>query len=133
MNTTPTSNRIAARGLFSRLVCLGFAALSFDAAIARAADAAPSQKPRIDQVQYGDLNLADLQGTEVLYRRIVLAAEKVCDSGDHRSVQALLRDRRCKELSVSRAVGSVNRPELTALYAAKTGRLNPEFAQTAKR
>lgn len=133
MNATPITNRIAARGLLSRLACLAIASLSMSAAIVKAADAAPSQKPRTDQVQYGDLNLADLQGTEVLYRRIVLAAEKVCDSGDHRSVQALLRDRRCKELSVSRAVGSVNRPELTALYAAKTGRLNPELAQTAKR
>ncbi len=84
-------------------------------------------------VQYGDLNLANPQAIQLLYQRIVAAANKVCDSRDHRSLQAFAHDRNCKERSIASAVAAVGRPELTALYAAKTSGQSPNPAKLVQR
>lgn len=119
MNATPISTHINVLALLSGLA---FACLSLGTAISQAADGAASQEFRTIVVQYEDLNIANPKGMQLLYQRIVAAANQVCDSGDHRSVQAFARDRHCKELSIAHAVEAVNRPELTALHAAKTRR-----------
>ncbi len=116
MNTTHVSTGFNVRAL---LVGLASASLGLGAAIAQAADDVPGSAPRATVVQYGDLNLANPQGTQRLYDRIVSAAEVVCGS-DHHSLAAFPHFRACRERSIERAVAAVARPELTALYRAKT-------------
>ena len=77
---------------------------------------------------YGDLNLANPQGVGQLYRRIVGAAQQVCDALNGRSLQAKEQFSICTKQSIARAVSAVDQPALTALHAIKTGQ--PE--RTAK-
>ncbi len=125
MNATPASTRIGVRALLAGMVS---ACLGLGATISHAAD-----EPRTTVVQYGDLNLASPQGIQRLYQRIAAAANAVCDSRDHRSLQAFAHDRSCKTASIARAVAAVGRPELTALHAAKTGRPVPNPTELAQR
>ena len=75
-------------------------------------------------VTYGDLNLANRQGIEQLYRRIVGAAQQVCDVFNGRSLQAKEQFSICTKESIARAVSAVDQPALTALHASKTGQPN---------
>lgn len=118
MNATHVSTRINVRAL---LAGLASACLGLGAAASHAADEAPGYELRAVVVQYGDLDLTNPQAIERLYQRIVVAANQICDSGDHRSLQAFAHDRSCKERSIARAVVAVGRPELTALHVSKTG------------
>jgi UrcA family protein len=119
MNANHVSTRINVRPL---LVGLASACLGLGAAMSAAADDVPSFEARTKVVRYGDLNLANAQGVQQLYRRIVAAANEVCASGDHRSLEAFALDASCKERSIGRAVAGIGLPQLIALHAAKTGR-----------
>jgi UrcA family protein len=130
MNTIHVLARINVRVL---LAGLASAYLGLGAAISQAADDDLPGERRTSVVQYGDLNLASPQGVQRLYQRIVASANEVCDSGDHRSLQAFAHDRKCKERSVARAVAAVGRPELTALYVAKTSRPTPNPSKLVQR
>jgi len=91
-------------------------------AVAADADAAA----RSVRVSYADLNLATDQGIAALYSRLQAAAGSVC--GPEPSAREILQSSdwtHCREDALSRAIGNVDHPGLTALYQQKTGRLSP--------
>lgn len=88
---------------------------------ALAADAA-GMTPRTLTVQYADLNLANPQGVERLYDRIVGAAHEVCSDPDSKSLGVWFQTRSCTKQAIERAVATIHSSALTALHAARTGR-----------
>jgi UrcA family protein len=119
MNTTNTSrNCFDARRLV--LATLAAACMAVASTAVQAAEKSTGSEP-VTTVQFGDLNLANPQGVERLYRRIVAAAQQVCDTGQGPSLQAKSLEWTCTKQSIARAVAAVGRPALTALHAAKTG------------
>ena len=106
-----------------RLVLTTFAAacMAVAATAVHAAEQTRDSDSMMKTVLYGDLNLANPQGVERLYRRIVAAAQQVCDSRQGRSLQAQALDSICTKQSIARAVAAVGQPALTSLHAVKTG------------
>jgi UrcA family protein len=88
--------------------------------------------PPATTVGYGDLNLANSQGVEILYRRLSVAAQHVCRALDGRSLEQQARFSTCTRESVARAVAAVDHPALTAFQAIKTGQ-HDGIAKLAKR
>lgn len=87
-------------------------------------DAAPPQQV----VRFGDLNLGDCRGVAAAYGRLLWAAQRVCagaDSADHWVRQSA---KPCIIQAVSRAVGSIGAPLLTA-YAQAQPLLRPRRAE----
>ena len=70
-------------------------------------------------VHYEDLNLAGEDGVRRLYQRIVTAARLICGDPDIRDLPGGMSARSCKQEVVTRAVQSVNNPQLAALHAAR--------------
>jgi UrcA family protein len=102
------------------LAALATAFLAVTSTAVHAADASGSE-PMKRTVTYGDLNLANAQGAEQLYRRVVGAARQVCESLDGRSLQEKVQFSICVRESIARAVAVVDQPALTALHAIKAG------------
>jgi UrcA family protein len=121
MNATNTTARkpFDVRCLVVAISAMACLALSSTAV--HAADKSSDSEPMKRTVKYGDLNLADPQGVEHLYQRIVGAARQVCETQDGRSLQAKAQSWSCTKLSIARAVAAVDLPALTALYDIKTG------------
>lgn len=72
-------------------------------------------------VDYGDLDISNPAGLELLYTRIENAAMNVC--GYDRLPKELARQRRpaaCYTAAVDDAIRQVNQPQLTALHRAKS-------------
>jgi UrcA family protein len=77
---------------------------------------ANDQRPQID-VPYGDLNLANPTGAQVMLRRIAKAAEFVCGGRpDMREMSNRTVFKRCVRIAVADAVGQLNAPLVTALH-----------------
>ena len=72
-------------------------------------------------VSFKDLNLNTAEGVEVLYKRIKSAAHEVCADPDRYDLSEF-KLRPCIDDAMSRAIAQVNRPMLTSLYQAKTGK-----------
>jgi UrcA family protein len=100
---------------------LATACLAVASTALHAADKFSDTEPMKKTVTYGDLNLANPQGIEQLYRRIVGAAQQVCDAPNSRSLQAKVQFSICTKQSIARAVSAVDQPALTALHAIKSG------------
>jgi UrcA family protein len=131
MSTTTSSTR--KNVLRALLPSLAAAYLGLCAPISRAADAVPGDEPKAKIVQYGDLNLASPQGIERLYRRIVDAAKEVCDTREDRSLENIARFQMCISESIRRAVVGAGVPQLSALYASKTGQQKKGSTALAQR
>jgi UrcA family protein len=121
MNTQNTAirNRFDVRSLV--LTTFATACLAVAATAVHAAEQARDSAPMMQTVMYSDLNLANPQGVERLYRRIVAAAQQVCDSRQGRSLQAQAMDSICTKQSIAHAVAAVGQPALSSLHAVKTG------------
>jgi UrcA family protein len=121
MNTMNTSipKGTDARSLV--LATLAMACLAVASTVVHAADTSAGPEPMKRTVTYGDLNLANPRGVEHLYRRIVGAAQQVCDTPNGRSLEAKVRFGICTKQSIARAIAAVDHPALTALHAMKTG------------
>ncbi len=119
MNTTNTRKSIDVRPLV--LATFATACLAVASTAVHAADRFSDSEPMKKTVTYGDLNLANPQGVQQLYRRIVGAAQQVCDNLNGRSLQAKEQFAICTKQSIARAVSAVDQPALTALHAIKTG------------
>jgi UrcA family protein len=78
-------------------------------------DAAPS---RI--VRFADLNLQSHEGVRVLYSRIRSAAQEVCEPVYFRLAESNIRQRRCQDRAIERAVAGVRSASLTAFHVALT-------------
>ena len=88
MNTTNTSARKRFDVRSFVLATLAMACLAVGSTAVHAADKSSDSEPMKRTVKYGDLNLANPQGVEHLYQRIVGAARQVCEPQDGRSLQA---------------------------------------------
>jgi UrcA family protein len=78
------------------------------------------QQARTITVQYADLNLSSEEGTRLLYKRLVWAAERVCPERSD-SVLALKANQvadRCVADAVERAVQQIKNPRLAEVAAA---------------
>jgi UrcA family protein len=100
-------------------------ASGFVAVTATAANAAQSeaQAPAVS-ISYADLNLATEQGTVALYRRIVSAAHRVCDTNTGPNARLAARAQHCVNEAVARAVHDVQSPKLAELQAARSRRVD---------
>ena len=74
-------------------------------------------------VRYGDLDLSTEQGSKILYHRITVAAQQVCERGaDIRDLPARTRAEKCEADAISKAVNEVNSPQLAMVHASRTRR-----------
>ena len=86
------------------------------AGAATCAQAAEAPAAASVRVNYHDLDLATASGSQVLYRRIVSAARKVCAPEDIRVLNEVMIAHVCEANAVERAVRAVHSPQLAALY-----------------
>jgi UrcA family protein len=98
--------------------------------VANAAQADEAMPHKV--VSFKDLNLSSTEGAAVLYERIKSASNEVCGKRDRfdlwrsRTLQICIND------AMSRAVAQVNRPMLTSLYNAKTGKADKQTTTLAQ-
>lgn len=100
------------------------------ATVCSAAD--PTDAPKAI-VKYGDLDISTSQGAVVLYSRIRSASEGLCAPLDGRDLVSKFHVKACVQQGIEGAVAKVNRPALSALYAAKYGVQQPAKILTADR
>jgi UrcA family protein len=103
------------------LAALATICLAVASTAVRAADTSSDAEAVRKTVTYGDLNLGNPKGIEQLYRRIVGAAQQVCNALNGRSLEEKQQFSICTAQSIARAVAAVDQPALTALQAMKTG------------
>jgi UrcA family protein len=82
------------------------------------ADTPQDSVPQV-AVAYGDLDLSTEAGGSELYRRIVIAAKKVCPQEDTRQLAEFAAARACQAQAIARAVSHVDSSQLAAVYAAR--------------
>ncbi len=99
---------------------LALSCLAGAATTVRAAEASADPMP-MKTVTYRDLNLGNSEGIEQLYRRIVAAAQQVCNELNGRSLEEKRQFSICTGESIAHAVAAVDQPALTALQALQTG------------
>ena len=73
---------------------------------------------RYQIVRYGDLNLASLDGNQMLYRRIVKSAELVCARNTPVRPTFQADVIACRDAAVERAVQSIGHARLTSVHLA---------------
>jgi UrcA family protein len=81
------------------------------------ASAADVDAPRL-AVKYSQKSLATDSGVQDLYRRITLAARKVCPEDSVRDFSVQRQVQQCRDEAVARAIRQVDNSRLAALYAA---------------
>jgi|SRR5580692_1137504 UrcA family protein len=99
-------------------VCL--AAVAAGAHADEAAVAVPTRT-----VHYADLNLNTQAGAAVLYKRIRNAAEQVCGDVGSRDLAQAAAARACVDRAIFASVHTVNNPQLTSEYNARSGAAQP--------
>ncbi|HEV7715092.1 MAG TPA: UrcA family protein [Steroidobacteraceae bacterium] len=97
---------------------LGFSAFAM---AERSVAAIDTEQVKIE-ISYADLNLAKADQAGELYTRIERAARNLCRVNNGPSSHALKLERECQAKAVDNAVQSVDHPNLTAVYLAKTGK-----------
>jgi UrcA family protein len=115
--TSPTLRSLVAGAILSAL------AMSF----ATVTSAEESTTPAQVTVKFGDLDISTPQGAIALYGRIRSAAGNVCGPMYGSDNVADQLNKACLQKVIADAVLKVNRPALSAVYEAKTGKL-PTFA-----
>jgi UrcA family protein len=96
-----------------------------------AAQAGDFGTPPHKVVNFKDLNLNTSEGAAVLYARIQSAAYEVCGSPDRYDLSEL-KLQTCVKAAVSEAISHVDRPMLTNLYEAKTGKVDKRTTTLAQ-
>jgi UrcA family protein len=110
-----TIHRIA--GSPAKLALLALGSLAGVLALGTANAASPDEVPST-VVKYGDLSLSTDLGVQMLYQRIVRAAEKVCPDVSIQSLSARVKVHECRKEAVARAIRQIDNSQLAALYAA---------------
>ncbi len=83
---------------------------------------APWDQPRTQVVSYQDADLNNSAKAARLYKRIHLAAEKVCREFSRQDTSSRARLRECVDGAVASAVARVNHPKLSSLHSATIDR-----------
>ena len=113
------TNRKALRFLAISALALTFSGVGTTSRAAGTEDTVPAVK-----VSFADLDLSQMDGAKMLYRRLDFAARKVCVAIEPSSDADIVRLqlwRTCTRNAVSRAVVKLDRTTLTAYYLEKTG------------
>jgi len=129
MNTTTPSTRFTHSRTVIATAILGALISSF-AAVCGAADSTDAPQAI---VRYGDLDISTAQGVAVLYNRIRSASEGVCAPLDGNDLNSKFHAKACVRRAIEGAVAKVDRPALSALYAAKYEVQQPAKLLTAER
>ncbi len=104
-----------------RVAILLLAAAGQGTALAAAAADPWNPDPERITVHFGELNLGQPAGAATLYRRIRVAAERVCGEPQLAGSRMIQPEwRQCVARAVTRAVVTLDRPTLTAYYRAHT-------------
>jgi UrcA family protein len=86
--------------------------------------AAPADEPLASRtVTYADLDISQMAGAQVLYRRIEMAALHVCPLADLRNLSARPAHDRCVKQAIDNAVNGVHSAILSSLHASRALRL----------
>jgi UrcA family protein len=111
---TTTSGRIALIAFAVLIAIVAIAPVSFAQGVTTHVDT-----PTIT-VHYTDLNLATPEGSRVLYKRLVTAAEKVCPPVGYVTELRQNRDaQRCIAATVEQAVKQVKSPQFAQVAASE--------------
>jgi len=103
-----------ARSLFITLAAVVTTGVAFPSLTAQA-QAADPRTPHV-VVSYADLDLASDAGVRVLYRRLKVAAQRVCGvDGDHMIIRRM-EHRACYDQVLSEAVARANLEMLSVLH-----------------
>jgi UrcA family protein len=73
-------------------------------------------------VNYADLDLASDAGVQVLYRRLQVAAQRVCRVFEDHMLARSMKRRACYDQALSEAVAKVDLGTLTALHKSAAAR-----------
>jgi len=111
--TAKTSNRT--RFPLGRAAVLAACVLSGSLGVAQATTAA-NDVPTI-VVAYGDLDLGTDDGVRTLYRRISVAAARVCPFQESMDPERVSYFKSCRDAAISRAVSELKVGQLAALHA----------------
>jgi UrcA family protein len=87
-----------------------------------------ADEPRREVVGFADLNLSNIDGVTVLYRRIHSAAIRVCGSVDQRELARAAAAKSCVDHAVTEAIVAVNNPVVTNRFLAKADRSSLHLA-----
>jgi UrcA family protein len=119
MNTSTRLPRIAATIV---------TALTGNIAVSFASDAPGALQVKVN---YADLDVSSASGAATLYKRILGAAETVCEP--LKSPDLYLRKffYVCLQRAMSDAINGVNQPALFAIARAKAGAMNPNLILTS--
>jgi UrcA family protein len=127
LNITKAAATKAAR---ATLTTLAVASICMLGSVAQASASGDSSAQ--ETVRYGDLNLSDAKGVQVLYWRLLSASKTLCQMPDQRELARAAVAARCVERTMVQAITAVDNPQLRALYFAKTGTTELRFATVAR-
>jgi UrcA family protein len=114
MTSSTSSNNKLARAGITAAVALYTALFAYGAS-------AEQTSVRSVTVSFADLDLSKAAGAQALYKRIKVAARRVCGSqGSYMYLASRSVWRKCYDTAVAEAVADVDRPSLTALYKQKS-------------
>jgi UrcA family protein len=115
MSVSITARAAGSRAKFGLLVLGSLAGII--AAGAASAAGLDSDVPSI-VVKYSDQSLATDEGAYAVYRRITLAAEKVCPDVWSKDLSRRAKAKECRDEAVARAIRQIDNSRLAALHAA---------------
>lgn len=116
MSHSISAGTVGTRAKFSLLLLGSLAGVvALGTASAADIDAAPSLV-----VKYSQQSLATDDGVQDLYRRITLAARKVCPEISVRDLSARRQVEQCRDAAVARAIRRIDNSRLAAVYATHT-------------
>jgi UrcA family protein len=96
------------------------------------ADSTPDEIRHSTTVHYADLNLNKTTGVATLYRRITVAASRVCGQRALTGSNYPLPEyTRCYSEAIATAVARVDRPQLTAYYHEQASRSRSQTIASA--
>jgi UrcA family protein len=119
MNTTTTSTDFT--DLRARIASAILGVLVSTFAAVGSASATDSTGAPQAVVKYADLDISTAQGAAMLYSRIRFTAEGLCEPLNSGDPFSRFRVQECVQRAIEGAVAKVNRPTLSAVYAAKYG------------
>jgi UrcA family protein len=115
MSTFVTTRAAGSRFKFALLMLAGSLGCAMTLGTASAATV-DNDVPSL-VVRYNSETLATEDGVQLLYRRIIGAANRVCPDESIRDLGAAARVRQCRAQAVARAVQHIGNSRLAALYA----------------
>jgi UrcA family protein len=110
------SNRTQSAGIAMLVGCLLAGSLGVAQAVTPANDV-----PTV-VVSYGDLDLSTTDGANALYKRISVAAHKVCPFEDSVHPMQVAANNACRSAAIARAVSTVNNAKLATVWTEHVNR-----------